>query len=867
MIGQQRRRSKSTKVRLQLESLESRRLMAANVWRGALTVSGSPGNDTIVVQRNAQDSRTIEVIENGQVTSSVPLSSIRSIRIDGGNGDDVIRVDQANGRIALPTTLYGGVGDDEFVAAAGINRIDGGTGRNVYESGGGRDIVARASLADSLQRFGSTEAFRRYMISAAAKRHTFGGVLDENGNATRPLASRAAGLESEGVPTDAVYGSTELRTSYAEPLNPTAPASLANPWVVKMTGEPPADAIPVTDSPSTLRDANGTFYTTTASPYFRPNLQHQVEYKILAVDDARLFGFRNGEVFGAEVTAPHDAQWRQPVAGEPVASYLHEGRLSLVTEVSGAPVPGSSIAMQPLRDRTGKQVVVSVFDVTDEAAVHLVSSTRIDGTYFDSRFIDGRLTLVVRNDLLAGYWKGITAPNSPGQSNPEAAPSISNGVLVNLVRRAAIGTMLPAWRTTSSSSGAVRGAGSGLLTSAEAVLCPALGIEPDLFSFVKLDATAASPTVNGVMSCVGSYATKTFLSGNDFYVFSSQRNGTQTLVHRIGLSGSLPTVVSAGLLDGSVSNSPLAVTPDGSVKVLLQYRLGPVGAGGTGGTTSGNLSITGGALGPQKPVFSDGLFSRQPLTMTLQQPPSSTLPSGPWGGGTGGTGGTGSTGGGGAFGGGNSVSLSNNSAGAVLGIAVFTGSPPPDTLYRLATLQTRGSKLELDAKDRLEWAGCGDAVYTTIVTGATTQIVSILPTASTFSGPSVMFSDAAMEVIGNEPRLPAYPIILQPWEEDFLVGIARERNLSTGATSSLKVSFFNNPLESAPSLLTSFRIQIAPDAPTWSDQRWEAYAQHVAAFLRVGVWKDYRSSLDNSGPATVIYEIRVSYLSPTEGPA
>jgi hypothetical protein len=188
-------------------------------------------------------------------------------------------------------------------------------------------------------------------------------------------------------------------------------------------------------------------------------------------------------------------------------------------------------------------------------------------------------------------------------------------------------------------------------------------------------------------------------------------------------------------------------------------------------------------------------------------------------------------------------------------------------LYCLATLQTRGSKLELDAKDRLEWAGCGDAVYTTIVTGATTQIVSILPTASTFSEPSVRFSDAAMEVIGNEPRLPAYPIILQPWEEDFLVGIARERNLSTGATSSLKVSFFNNPLESAPSLLTSFRIQIAADAPTWSEQRWEAYAQHVAASLRVGVWKDYRSSLDNSGPATVMYEIRVSYLSPTEGPA
>jgi hypothetical protein len=55
------------------------------------------------------------------------------------------------------------------------------------------------------------------------------------------------------------YRSDERPVQYAEILDPERPASIDNPWVVKTTGEQPANPLP------------GAVYTDPSDPYFRPN--------------------------------------------------------------------------------------------------------------------------------------------------------------------------------------------------------------------------------------------------------------------------------------------------------------------------------------------------------------------------------------------------------------------------------------------------------------------------------------------------------------------------------------------------------------------------------------------------------------------
>lgn len=92
---------------LDVEPLECRRLLSATVSRGILAVRGTAADDAIEIRRADQDPGLLEVVENGTVTASRAIESIRQIRIDGGSGDDEILVNQDNGPITIPTQFKG----------------------------------------------------------------------------------------------------------------------------------------------------------------------------------------------------------------------------------------------------------------------------------------------------------------------------------------------------------------------------------------------------------------------------------------------------------------------------------------------------------------------------------------------------------------------------------------------------------------------------------------------------------------------------------------------------------------------------------------------------------------------------------------
>ena len=81
--------------------------------------------------------------------------------------------------------------------------------------------------------------------------------------------------------TNTTYKGVEKKTTYAEPQDPSQPASLTNPWVVKTTG-------PVAQGGSTPVD----------SPYYRPN---PVYNRIAPTDGGQEYVFTNGVDFGITV--------------------------------------------------------------------------------------------------------------------------------------------------------------------------------------------------------------------------------------------------------------------------------------------------------------------------------------------------------------------------------------------------------------------------------------------------------------------------------------------------------------------------------------------------------------------------------------
>lgn len=141
-----------------IESLESRRLLAASATLqpdGTLIVQGTSGNDHLIVDgvirvspHHPQADRIYvsDVRITGQSTGDVllakdfSLADVKAIVLDGGDGNDGLFVMTTD---AIPTTVFGGAGDD------GIEAWTGSAG-NIVHGGDGRDYISTSSGNDSI---------------------------------------------------------------------------------------------------------------------------------------------------------------------------------------------------------------------------------------------------------------------------------------------------------------------------------------------------------------------------------------------------------------------------------------------------------------------------------------------------------------------------------------------------------------------------------------------------------------------------------------------------------------------------------------------------------------------------------------------
>lgn len=132
--------------RLFLEGLESRRLLTTSpvvLDDGVLSIVGTHKHDRIQV---ALVDTTLTVKVNRQCFQFA-AADVTSLVVDGGKGNDWIEV---SSRVLLPTTLWGGAGDDAIRGGGGDDIITGDKGRDKLSGGGGNDALSGGAGDDCL---------------------------------------------------------------------------------------------------------------------------------------------------------------------------------------------------------------------------------------------------------------------------------------------------------------------------------------------------------------------------------------------------------------------------------------------------------------------------------------------------------------------------------------------------------------------------------------------------------------------------------------------------------------------------------------------------------------------------------------------
>jgi hypothetical protein len=130
----------------------------ASIKHRTLSVKGSSHGDTIALRLKAGDSSRIQVDvgDNGSADFSFARGDVSTIKVKGGNRNDSIRVDDANGAFtdSIPTTIVGGGGNDslqggQLQIAAENETYKGGSGNDTVDGGKGNDTAYLGSGYDT----------------------------------------------------------------------------------------------------------------------------------------------------------------------------------------------------------------------------------------------------------------------------------------------------------------------------------------------------------------------------------------------------------------------------------------------------------------------------------------------------------------------------------------------------------------------------------------------------------------------------------------------------------------------------------------------------------------------------------------------
>jgi RTX calcium-binding nonapeptide repeat (4 copies) len=139
----------------------------AEIKRGTLDVKGGDRADTVALRLQAGDPNRIEldVGDDGSADLSFASGDVAAIKVKTGDGNDSVRVDDANGAFtgdSRPTTIAGGDGNDSLQGAQAVpgQAVPAGGQIEKYRGGAGDDTVDGGRGNDTAYLGGGNDTFR-----------------------------------------------------------------------------------------------------------------------------------------------------------------------------------------------------------------------------------------------------------------------------------------------------------------------------------------------------------------------------------------------------------------------------------------------------------------------------------------------------------------------------------------------------------------------------------------------------------------------------------------------------------------------------------------------------------------------------------
>jgi hypothetical protein len=498
-----------------VELLEHRQLLSSSFVGGIWTITGTPGPDTIRVDRDPKDPARLRAFENGRLIGTPAASTVRGIHLEGRGGNDTLEIDESHGAIPIPAILSGGPGKNLLIGGSGPTVLDGGSGKeSLLQPGTGPTTMMRGVAADSARPFGSLRAFRQFLSRSV-------GTLGQTGIGLRGQGSGPVSAPTSPAPPGTTAGSSHSTTN------------------VQVPGVDEGDIVE-TDGSSLYILSRGE----------------------LVVVDARQ---SNALVVASRTT----------IEGVPLAEYLDGNRLTVLSSIWPpllAPTvgqPRAPVAIPPIWVRGPGQVQVTTFDVTDPTRPQVVQATKLDGSYTDSRMVDGRLYLVLQSDLFSGLWGSpvALARTKAGAGKGQGKMRRSGPAAL---ARAAIDRILPGFTATVTAPDGSQATRSGLISQPQNILQPASGEDANLISVIVLDTRGPNPGPVGSASLFGSYASTLHVTPDNLYIFSphwDDRGDATTSIDQFALGGTSPRLVATGSVPGTLLDQYSADAAAGYLRV------------------------------------------------------------------------------------------------------------------------------------------------------------------------------------------------------------------------------------------------------------------------------------------------------------
>ena len=469
--------------------------------------------------------------------------------LQGGDGRNVLR--GGNGRDTLVggaghDRLFGGAGDDQLFGKAGRDRLLGNSGDDWLDGGDGPDLVLGHHGRDVLR--GGTGRNRLAGGSGKDWIYRQGGMDIISG------ARRDDLIADDTLPLRKISGPEQFHrwlTNVAiDHSNQSQWWHRGIAWPGALTGEP-LFAPTGTEFARTLFDSGQDTLNASSTNVQETGVD---EADIVENDGEYLFVLSGSNLViadGVPAADLHEVS-RTQIEGTPVSMYLMDDLAVVLSRVWGEPAPvdttnGPSPArLAPVQPA---QMKVTVLNVEDRANPTLAEATYIDGYMSSSRVVDGRLYVVMENNLVEPdrLWPaGTTAATFTQRLNQGDA------------------VQLPGYTTVVPVEDGLEKTGGSLLDSSQ-IYVPLMPNGNQIFSLLTLDLTDTTSGIDSITDVVGLSGTM-YASASSVYIVSQTNSLLAALpdgspisvpgsnIYKFDYAGDATVLSATGSVPGTVLN-------------------------------------------------------------------------------------------------------------------------------------------------------------------------------------------------------------------------------------------------------------------------------------------------------------------------